>query len=227
MPYSVAAVRGKNSNNVSYDAKVKALLGAALLGFWPLYDTSDQSGNGLTLTPGGSGGAFGVAGIGDGEKAWSGAGSAYLTCALPAGITTLSVFGWIYPTSYGAGNYNSTVFSFLNAYVLYVHTVTNRVNCTIYANPGYPTAVGPASVVPLNSWSLIIGSYNGVNNIAYKGTSGGTPMATTRLNPGYDLNGMIGGYAGTAEYITGRVAKVGLVNRALTPSEIAALNTVP
>jgi len=207
-----------------YSTVIKRMFGANLLAYWPLWEASgavayDISGNARNGTVTGATPAGGP-GIGDGHTAFGFDGNDYIQATIPT-LTQFSIFGWIAPTGWGGGSYNETVLSFGEGAFLYIHSITHKADCQIYTGSVYRNPIGPVGVATLNQFNFLASTYDGTNGITYLGATGGTPVTVAQLNSGHSTTATMGSFA--AQYLTGGLAHVGLLNRAATPAEVGQL----
>ncbi|MFH0712464.1 MAG: LamG-like jellyroll fold domain-containing protein [Candidatus Jorgensenbacteria bacterium] len=137
--------------------------------------------------------------------------------------TTLTLTAWVYPTSVGGSDSESTIIWGASppAYYLSFNDSTLALDCYWYGTTpaGYHTT--SAASVPLNKWSQVTCVWDGTNNIRYiNGTSAGTTAVTgTGLSP---TAVVIGAENSTRQFV-GKIDEVRIYNRALSATEILNL----
>ncbi len=208
---------------------------SGLMGYWPF-----DEGSGTT--------AYNSSGNNN-NGSWSGATPYYTASAkvgayagnfngsndivtLPTGSTQLetpsiTVSAWINFTAATSSNYDifqkKRPYGNYRGYELYIN-LSNQAQFDIGNGSAYIT--GPSSSVSKNTWTFIVGSYDGNNINIYVN---GTLKSTVANNTGISYSGgsspgtYIGTDSGNANYFTGFMDDVRIYNRALSAAEVQAI----
>lgn len=209
---------------------VPAVAGPGLVGLWHLDEGSgslahDSAGNGNDGTVQS---AVWTTGRFDGGLEF--AGSEYVEIPNATGLNPglLTVAAWVYPHSYGY--YTSMVVKRHNAdwsspYIAYMLWLANDV-----ANPGFALVVGGTNYdviadgpIPMNAWTLLIGTYDGETARLYvNGT-----LAKSNADPSGPIDATseplyLGPALTSNHHFDGKLDEVAIFSRALSASEILA-----
>jgi prepilin-type N-terminal cleavage/methylation domain-containing protein len=207
---------------------------SSLLRYWPLnegvgstsYDYSGDNATGswmgtATGTSGyysaGKGGGYQWAGAFDGSSDYVNFGSENIIENL-SGIT-FSV--WINTSATGTTYLLNTWFGG----IVFGLTGTPGVQFAMTPQGGSYTSASTSSYPSLNSWTYIVGTYNGTKASLYEnGILVGTGNSTNGLTPVSALNMILGKRAdASSNYFPGLIDDVRIYNRALSAAQIAAM----
>jgi concanavalin A-like lectin/glucanase superfamily protein/galactose oxidase-like protein/Big-like domain-containing protein/Kelch motif protein len=134
--------------------------------------------------------------------------------------TGMTIEAWVYPTV-ASTNWSTAVMKEQSnglAYVLYAGSPANQPNVYIY--PSAEQGVAGTAPLPLNTWSHLAGTYDGITlrlyvngaQVASKAVSGSIVSSTGALR--------IGGNSVWGEYFQGIIDEVRIYSRALSQTEI-------
>ncbi len=145
--------------------------------------------------------------------------------------TGMTLEAWVYPTALSGGATNGWRSVILKeipgnlSYALYANADSNRPNT--FVNTGVEQGIYGASQLPLNTWTHLAATYNGVTLRLYVNGSevGSRPLGGALVASTMPLR--IGGDALWGEYFAGRIDEVRIYSRALSPAEIQADMATP
>ena len=135
----------------------------------------------------------------------------------------VTVSAWAKYNAYGGGGQAYSVIAVKgNPWTFLMENPSNKIRFRISAG-GVDTAAADSASHELNRWYHFVGTFNGTHIKIYKdGVEVGNTLQTGSL-AATDTTAKIGTFTGTSYNFNGTIDEVRIYNRALAPSEIAAL----
>lgn len=195
-----------------------------LVAWWKLNGNAlDSSGNDLNGSVNNGVSTTGANGVANSAYTFAASSTANnISLPAPATSTSLTIAAWIRPTAYPAER--STIIESMLVYGYYLSLYTDG-SLQIYrygtTPEGYHTT--PASTIPLNQWSYVVGSWDGTNARLYINGTLRTAVAVT--GAGVVSNQIVIGAESAARQFIGSIDDVRIYNTALSDATITSLYT--